>query len=85
MGFASRRIGRADLRVSTLGFGGAPPGGLFDAVGDGEALATLEQDPAGRVVARLRRTGVSIIVGGAAQFRHSGRRPDVELRRRARP
>lgn len=43
MNFATRRIGKTDLRVPTLGFGGAPLGGLFAAVGDDEALATLHE------------------------------------------
>jgi len=38
-----RRIGKTSLHVPTLGFGGAPLGGLFDAVGDDEALATLRE------------------------------------------
>ena len=41
MGFTKRSIGKTGLRVPTLGFGGAPLGGLFNAVDDTEALATL--------------------------------------------
>ena len=41
MAFSQRRIGKTNLVVPTLGFGGAPLGGLFDAVDDAEALATL--------------------------------------------
>ena len=42
MAFSQRRIGKTNLVVPTLGFGGAPLGGLFDAVDDAEALATLD-------------------------------------------
>lgn len=41
MTFATRRIGATDLNVSTLGFGGAPLGGLFDAVDGAEAAEAL--------------------------------------------
>jgi D-threo-aldose 1-dehydrogenase len=37
-----RQIGRTDLRVTPLGFGGAPLGNLFAAVSAGEALGALE-------------------------------------------
>ncbi|TNF19432.1 MAG: aldo/keto reductase [Rhodobacteraceae bacterium] len=47
MNFATRRIGRTDLRVPTLGFGGAPLGGLFAAVDESDALSTLQQAFAG--------------------------------------
>lgn len=43
MTFATRRIGKTDLRVPTLGFGGAPLGGLFSAVDDDAALTTLQE------------------------------------------
>lgn len=41
MDFARRRVGRTDLTLPTLGFGGAPLGGLFDGVSDAQAEATL--------------------------------------------
>lgn len=41
MTWTTRHIGRTDLAVPVLGFGGAPLGGLFDAVDDAEATATL--------------------------------------------
>ena len=41
MSFATRRIGQTQLTVPTIGFGGAPLGGLFDAVDDAEATETL--------------------------------------------
>ncbi|MDE9449964.1 aldo/keto reductase [Aliiroseovarius sp. Z3] len=37
----TRPVGNTDLRLSTLGFGAAPLGGLFDAVDDTEAAQTL--------------------------------------------
>lgn len=43
MKFTTRVIGRTDLVVPTLGFGGAPLGGLFDQVDDTEALATVAE------------------------------------------
>lgn len=42
MKFTTRRLGNTDLHLPTLGFGGAPLGGLFDAVDGDEATATLE-------------------------------------------
>ncbi len=42
MNFSSRRIGQTSLHVPTLGFGGAPLGGLFDAVDPGMASDTLQ-------------------------------------------
>lgn len=42
MTFRHRRIGKTNLSLPTLGFGGAPMGGLFDAVDKGEAEATLD-------------------------------------------
>lgn len=41
MRFASRPVGRTSLSLPTLGFGGAPLGGLFNAVDPVEATATL--------------------------------------------
>ncbi|NRB17982.1 MAG: aldo/keto reductase [Rhodobacteraceae bacterium] len=43
MSFTTRSIGTTGLTVPTLGFGGAPLGGLFDAVDDLEAAKTLSQ------------------------------------------
>jgi D-threo-aldose 1-dehydrogenase len=40
--FALRRLGRTDLRLPQLGFGGAPFGNLFTLVSDDEAEATLQ-------------------------------------------
>lgn len=42
MKFRTRRIGDTELYIPVLGFGGAPLGGLFDAVDDTEAARTLE-------------------------------------------
>ncbi len=39
--FSTRRIANTAHYLPTLGFGGAPLGGLFDTVGDGEAAETL--------------------------------------------
>jgi D-threo-aldose 1-dehydrogenase len=36
-----RRVGRTSLNVTRLGFGGAPIGGLFSAVSDADAVATV--------------------------------------------
>ncbi|WP_299923325.1 aldo/keto reductase [uncultured Pelagimonas sp.] len=41
MTLTTRRIGRTDLCVPTLGFGGAPLGGLLGAANDSEASKTL--------------------------------------------
>ncbi|GAB7190416.1 aldo/keto reductase [Kineococcus sp. NUM-3379] len=38
----TRALGRSGLRVSTFGFGAGPLGGLFDPVGEDEALAALQ-------------------------------------------
>ena len=38
-----RRVGRTSATVSRLGFGGAPIGGLFSAVGDADAVATVSR------------------------------------------
>ena len=43
MAFARRSVGGTDLTVPTLGFGGAPLGGLFDAVSKAQAEATLRE------------------------------------------
>jgi D-threo-aldose 1-dehydrogenase len=39
---ATRRVGKADLSVTTLGFGGAPLGDLFERVPEPQAQATLQ-------------------------------------------
>jgi D-threo-aldose 1-dehydrogenase len=39
----SRRVGRTELTVTRLGFGGAPIGGLFSAVSDSDAIATVRR------------------------------------------
>ncbi|MYZ40909.1 aldo/keto reductase [Streptomyces sp. MnatMP-M17] len=38
----NRRLGRTDVRVSALGFGGAPLGNLYAPLGDDQARATVE-------------------------------------------
>ena len=38
-----RRVGRTELTVTRLGFGGAPIGGLFSAVSDSDAVATVRR------------------------------------------
>jgi D-threo-aldose 1-dehydrogenase len=38
-----RRIGRTSLTVTRLGFGGAPIGGLFSAISDADATATVRR------------------------------------------
>ena len=43
MAFARRSVGGTGLTVPTLGFGGAPLGGLFDAVSKAQAEATLRE------------------------------------------
>lgn len=43
MSFTTRSIGTTGLTVPTLGFGGAPLGGLFDAVDELEAAKTLSE------------------------------------------
>lgn len=43
MTFTTRRIGLTDLNVPTLGFGGAPLGGLFNAINGPEAAETLTE------------------------------------------
>lgn len=40
---ARRRVGRTALTVTQLGFGGAPIGGLFTAVPDADAVATVSR------------------------------------------
>ena len=40
---ARRRVGRTALTVTRLGFGGAPIGGLFTAVTDADAIATVRR------------------------------------------
>ena len=42
MTLAKRKLGRTGLDVTTLGFGGAPPGDLFQRLEDATALATVE-------------------------------------------
>lgn len=42
MKFTNRRIGKTTLKVPTLGFGGAPLGGLLSKVDDTQAIATLK-------------------------------------------
>jgi len=39
---SSRRLGRSDLAVTTLGFGGAPLGDLYAHLDEGTAIATVE-------------------------------------------
>jgi len=41
--FERIRIGRSDVEVTRLGFGAASIGGLFSAVGDGQAARTLDR------------------------------------------
>ena len=38
-----RRVGRTELTVTRLGFGSAPIGGLFSAVSDSDAVATVRR------------------------------------------
>lgn len=40
---APARLGRSDLTVTRLGLGGAPIGGLYQPVGDEQALATVDR------------------------------------------
>lgn len=42
MNFPEIQVGKTALKLPRLGFGGAPLGGLFDPVGDDEALETLK-------------------------------------------
>ena len=46
---AARALGRSDLRVSTLGFGGAPLGDLYQRLDEAQAVATVEAALAGGV------------------------------------
>jgi len=46
---ATRRLGRSDLPVSVLGFGGAPLGDLYARLDEAEAVATVEAALAGGV------------------------------------
>ena len=41
MAFSTRQIGKTNLNIPTLGFGGAPLGGLLDAVDAVDSMATL--------------------------------------------
>ena len=43
MAFAVRNVGTTGLQLPVLGFGGAPLGGLFDAVSESDAAGTLEE------------------------------------------
>lgn len=46
---ATRRLGRSDLLVSALGFGGAPLGDLYGCLDEAKAVATVEAALAGGV------------------------------------
>ncbi len=77
---APRRLGRTEVRVSALGFGGAPLGGLYE---------PLEMDAAGRAVALALELGIHFFDtspyygDGLSETRLgellAGRRPQVVL------